>query len=42
MEKVEKILDELRSRSGFDILDNLEEDILDEIRDAIHNIIYDL
>lgn len=39
MEKVEKILDELRSRRGFDILNNLDEDILDEIRDAIHDII---
>lgn len=40
MEKVEAILDELRSRSGFDdILGNLDEDILEEIMEAIHEII---
>jgi len=42
MEKVEKIIDELSGRSGFDdIFGNLDEDILNEIKDAIHNIITD-
>jgi len=39
MEKAEQILDELRSRSGFDILDNLDEEILNEIKEAINEII---
>lgn len=39
MEKVEKILDELRERKGFEVLFQIDKDILDDIKEAIHNII---
>jgi len=38
-DKAEKILYALRSRSGFDVLDNLDDDILDEIKEEINEII---
>ncbi len=37
--KARKILDELRSRKGFEVLDNLDEEILEEIVEEIRAII---
>lgn len=40
MEKVEKIIDELKGRSGFDdIFSNIDKDILEEIKLSIQKII---
>jgi len=41
MNKVQRVLDELRSRRGFDILDDLDEEVLEEIEVALAEIIYD-
>jgi len=38
-DKAEMILDALRRRRGFDILDDLDEDILEEIKKQINDII---
>jgi len=37
--KAELILDKLRSRKGFNVLDEIDDDILDEIKEEINKII---